>query len=85
MQDTALPLHFNRIDPARNIHRFYALSIEADLFGHVLLVRRWGRIGTQGQRLVEVHETRDCAARRLSHVARVKQGRGYVPLSGGHG
>ena len=29
--------------------RLYALSLEHSLFGDILLVRRWGRIGTYGR------------------------------------
>jgi predicted DNA-binding WGR domain protein len=31
--------------------------IERDLFGSVVLVRNWGRIGTNGCELVEVYAT----------------------------
>jgi predicted DNA-binding WGR domain protein len=39
----------HRIDPGQGIRRFYSLMIERDLFGAVRLVRKWGRIGTNGQ------------------------------------
>jgi len=32
---------------------FYSLPIERDLFGRIVLVRSWGRIGTNGRNLVE--------------------------------
>ena len=47
-------LVLHRIDPEQGIRRFYSLMIERDLFGTVRLVRNWGRIGTNGQELVEV-------------------------------
>jgi predicted DNA-binding WGR domain protein len=34
-----------RIDPACNMHRFYRPDVQPDLFGGVLLVKKWGRIG----------------------------------------
>jgi predicted DNA-binding WGR domain protein len=37
-----------RIDPARNMGRFYALSLQPDLFGTVSVVKEWGRIGQSG-------------------------------------
>ena len=49
-------LVLHRIDPEQGIRRFYSLMIERDLFGTVRLVRNWGRIGTNGQELVEIHE-----------------------------
>jgi len=48
-------LVLHRIDPEQGIRRFYSLMIERDLFGTVRLVRNWGRIGTTGQELVEIH------------------------------
>ena len=38
-----------RIRPARNEGRFYRLAVWPDLFGHALLARQWGRIGTAGR------------------------------------
>ena len=38
-----------RIDRARNISRFYVLSIEPTLFEDLALVRRWGRVGSAGR------------------------------------
>ena len=37
--------HFIRRDAARNMNRFYRLTVTRDLFGTVVLVREWGRIG----------------------------------------
>jgi predicted DNA-binding WGR domain protein len=48
-------LVLHRIDPEQGIRRFYSLMIEKDLFGTIRLVRNWGRIGTKGQELVEIH------------------------------
>jgi predicted DNA-binding WGR domain protein len=41
------PLHIvlERVDLARNIARYYVLSIEPTLFAKHTLIRRWGRIG----------------------------------------
>ena len=44
---TAVELH--RIDPTQNMRRFYRLDMQPDLFGGVLLVRQWGRIGAEGR------------------------------------
>jgi uncharacterized protein (DUF4415 family) len=42
-------LRLRRVDPARNMCRFYRLDVQSDLFGGVLLVKEWGRIGAQGR------------------------------------
>jgi predicted DNA-binding WGR domain protein len=47
----------HRVDPEQGVRTFYSLMIERDLFGTVRLVRNWGRIGTNGQELVEVFDT----------------------------
>jgi predicted DNA-binding WGR domain protein len=30
-----------KVDPAKNMNRFYSLEVERDLFGRVALVRTW--------------------------------------------
>jgi predicted DNA-binding WGR domain protein len=73
-------LVLHRIDAARNMARFYAMSIEPTLFGGEALVRNWGRIGTQGRYRIDLFEDEVAAARALARLARVKCGRGYVPV-----
>lgn len=38
-----------RIDPERNMSRFYRLDVQIDLFGSWCVVKEWGRIGRSGQ------------------------------------
>ena len=73
-------LVLHRIDPEQGIRRFYSLMIERDLFGTVRLVRNWGRIGTNGQELVEIHADELEAGQALEAVARAKRRRGYRDL-----
>jgi len=44
------PVELRRLDPVRNMFRFYVLAIEPDLFGGFRLLRQWGRIGWRGAR-----------------------------------
>ncbi len=44
-----------RIDPTKNMSRFYSLEVERDLLGRVVLVRRWGRIGKAGKTRLDEH------------------------------
>lgn len=67
----------DRCDPARNMRRFYVLSIEASLFGDATLVREWGRIGQPGRRRVELHETEGRAVESLERWLERKRKRGY--------
>jgi predicted DNA-binding WGR domain protein len=62
------PLHLRRIDPARNMARFYALSIQPTLFGGASLVRNWGRIGTNGQAMMETFDEDGVAGEALSRL-----------------
>jgi predicted DNA-binding WGR domain protein len=73
-------LVLHRIDPEQGIRRFYSLMIERDLFGTVRLVRNWGRIGSNGQELGEIHEDEIAAGLALEAIARVKRRRGYRDL-----
>ncbi|TPP05975.1 WGR domain-containing protein [Rhizobium glycinendophyticum] len=70
-------IHLHRIDPAKNMARFYLVTIEETLFGETIVRRHWGRIGTHGQsrtQLVERVEDAPVMAARLCHV---KRRRGY--------
>ncbi len=67
-----------RIDPERNMARFYLLAIQPTLFGDVSLIRNWGRIGTSGQVKVETYDRPDDAHRAYRRLERVKRRRGYV-------
>lgn len=76
MPDAAALLFF-RIDPARNMARFYGLSIEPSLFGDVALVRRWGRIGTCGRQLIEFFPDLPAAHQAMAAHMRARLRRGY--------
>jgi predicted DNA-binding WGR domain protein len=84
MPDACSPIQhhlvLHRIDPEQGVRRFYSLMIERDLFGGVVLVRAWGRIGTSGQEKVEVFPTEAVAGQALEAIAAVKRRRGYRDL-----
>lgn len=71
-------LHLQRIDPARNMRRYYRMAIHSDLFGQASLVRKWGRIGSRGQMLIETHPDEGLALNALMKLARAKQRKGYA-------
>ncbi len=70
-------LVLRRVDAETNAHRFYALMIERDLFGRVVLVRRWGRIGTRGRERTDLHTDETAAAEALASLAAAKRRWGY--------
>ena len=70
-------LYVERTDEARNMARFYAMTIEPNLFGEVCLVRRWGRIGAQGQMKVQHFARERDAVAAFLDLLRRKRSRGY--------
>jgi predicted DNA-binding WGR domain protein len=78
IEDRSTPTLLRRIDPSRNMARFYALSIEPSLFGAAALVREWGRIGSRGRRRIELFGRREEAEAALNRIESRKRRRGYV-------
>ena len=67
-----------RIDPARNMRRFYDMHFECDLFGTALLARQWGRIGSPRGRLrYDAFTTEAEAMQALAKLRKSKERRGY--------
>ncbi len=73
-------LYIERIDPSKNMARFYALSIEPNLFGGTSLVRSWGRTGSRGQQKIHVFDSEAKAVDLLLALLRKKRSRGYRVL-----
>ena len=71
------PVALRRVEPARNMARFYSLDVERDLFGRVVIVRRWGRIGTAGKVRLDEYEGEGPALAALHTLLRRKVRRGY--------
>lgn len=69
--------HLRRIDPARNMARYYGLAVRRNLFGEWELVREWGRIGRSGQVRSAAYSTEGEAAAALDRQRRAKERRGY--------
>lgn len=73
-------LHLRRIDPSRNMARFYVASVEPSLLPGAALRRAWGRIGTQGRSRIDLFNDRSAAERALNVLKRQKLKRGYVSM-----
>ena len=67
----------SRIRPERNEWRFYRIEVWPDLFGRALLLRQWGRIGTEGRRRLDPHPDPGAAINALARLAERKRRRGY--------
>jgi len=72
---SAITLH--RIDPARNMRRFYLLDVQPDLFGQWCFIREWGRTGAAGQMRNIPYPTPAEAQAALERQRRAKERRGY--------
>jgi predicted DNA-binding WGR domain protein len=70
-------LVLERVDRAKNMARFYVLSIEPTLFEDLALVRRWGRIGSAGRERINLHPSRRVAQIELKKWLDRKRRRGY--------
>ena len=51
IQHEIFPDHvkLRRIDSAKNMRRFYLMTVQRDLFGGATLIKEWGRIGSAGK------------------------------------
>ena len=66
-----------RVDPERNVYRYYVLSIEPTLLGDTSLTREWGRIGRRGRRIIEFCPDVPIAREKLEGWLARKSRRGY--------
>ena len=75
----------HRIDPARNMARFYRVEVSSDLFGLGLVERHWGRIGAKtggakvgrGQSLLVSYASLEEARQAADRLIAGKLARGY--------
>jgi predicted DNA-binding WGR domain protein len=67
----------HRIDPELNMARFYRIELMHDLFGQVIVEKRWGRIGSQGQHRSVSYPSTSSAEAEASALIRAKERRGY--------
>jgi predicted DNA-binding WGR domain protein len=68
-----------RHDEPSNMHRFYALDVQPDLFGAECLIIEWGRIGQSGGECRSIpYPTLEDARTALQRQQRAKQRKGYM-------
>ena len=72
------PVVLRRVEPARNMARWYTLSLEVTLFDDWSCTRSYGRIGQRGGRvMIGLFEDHRSAEAELQAILRAKQARGY--------
>jgi len=67
----------SRIRPEIDEWRYYRMEVWPDLFGRALLMRQWGRIGTEGRRRLDPFPDAGAAINTLLKIERSKRRRGY--------
>ncbi len=72
-------LLLKRVDPGRNMNRFYHLSVEPTLFGGFGVRRIWGRAGTRGRSRLDLFADAPSALAHRQQLAAQKHRRGYRP------
>ena len=70
-------MHLRRIDPDRNMARFYTMSVQANLFGEWCLLREWGRIDSSGRLVAGGFASERAAARAMAEHLKAKLSNGY--------
>ena len=75
-------IHLERREPARNIQRFYAITVTRTLFGSWALIREWGQIGQPGTVRETWFETENAAIEAGEQVRQRKEKRGYRTVGG---
>ena len=72
-------LRLEKINPARNLWRWYVLSVQPTLFGEWTLDREWGRIGEgSGQTASTIFASEREAPTASDVLKAAKTRRGYV-------
>ncbi len=67
----------HRVDPDLNMARFYRVEVLPDLFGEIIVERRWGRIGGKGQCRAASYPSTSLAEAAASRLIGTKERRGY--------
>ncbi|MCE2576728.1 WGR domain-containing protein [Komagataeibacter sp. FNDCR2] len=85
VQMSLFPLctYMRRIHPEKNEWRYYAMTVQPDLFGGAALLRRWGRIGSEGTTRLDLYTNEGEAANALAALVRHRKKRGYQVISCG--
>ena len=81
-EQDAIPALLHRVDPARNMARYYSAAIEPTLFGWAAVARDWGRMGRSGRRRLDLYDDMDDAASAADDLIKRKLQRGYIHEEG---
>jgi predicted DNA-binding WGR domain protein len=65
------------VEADKNRRRFYELRWEQDLFNGPVLVRKFGRLGTEGRSLARVYPDQESAQKEIQKLIRLRLRHGY--------
>jgi predicted DNA-binding WGR domain protein len=71
-----------RIDPTRNINRFYVVQVMPSLFGDWTVMREWGPRGSPGTVRLSSYQRRSEAETAEQRTIKRRLRRGYIQPSG---
>lgn len=75
-------VYLTRFDPAKNMARYYVMSLQPTLFGEWSVVREWGRIGRGGQVKAVPYPSEADAAAAMGAIKAQKTKKGYYRSAG---
>ncbi len=73
-----MSVRMTRIDPEKNMARWYEIDVQPTLFGEYAVERHWGRIGSSGQSKTFWFNDEPTADQMAKSVSATKARRGYV-------
>lgn len=73
-------MFFQRIRDERNEKRFYSCSLQENLLGELVIERRWGRLGSPGNKLTNVYASLDEALNSLFSIRAVRLRKQYEEI-----
>ena len=77
MAYTGLDQTLFKIDASQNMHRYYTVTVQPNLFGGHSVLRIWGRIGSAGQTRIDFFDSVETAAEASDRLINTKRKRGY--------
>ena len=69
-----------RVDPSKNMARWYEIDVQPTLFGEYTVQRHWGRIGAAGQSKTFWFADEPTADTMAKSVSAIKVRRGYIDV-----
>ena len=73
-----MSVRITRVDPEKNMARFYEIDVQPTRFGKFTVERHWGRIGSTGRSKTFWFDDEPAAVEMAGQVSTAKIRRGYI-------